>query len=59
MRRLKKRDEIEKTPSLEKGEEPDISPQTAAERAEERIFEESLRKGRIASGYRTKIGDKK
>jgi len=59
LRRLKRREEIEKTPSPEKGEEPDISPKTAAERAERRIFEESLRKGRISSGYRTKIGDKK
>jgi hypothetical protein len=41
------------------GEEPDISPEVAAERAEGRIFEESLRKDRIESGYRKKIGDKK
>ncbi len=59
MRRLKKRDVIEKTPSPEKGEEPDISPETAVERAEARIFKESLRKDKVASSYRIKIGDKK
>ena len=59
MRRLKKLDETERAPSLEKGEAPDISPETAAERAEANIFKESLRKGKVASSYRTKIGDKK
>jgi hypothetical protein len=44
---------------MEKGEEPSISPETAAERAEERIFAESLRKGKVAGGYRAKIGDKR
>jgi len=56
---LKRREEIERTPSPERGEEPDISPETAAERAEARIFVESLRKGKVTGGYRTRIGDKK
>ncbi len=59
MRLLKKRDEIEETTSSEKGEAPSISPETAVERAERRIFQESLRKSGIAGGYRKKIGDKK
>jgi hypothetical protein len=59
LRRLKRRDEAERTREPEIGEEPDISPEVAAERAEGRIFEESLRKDRIESGYRKKIGDKK
>lgn len=59
MRRLKKRDEADKTHVPDIGGEPDISPEVSAERAEGRIFEESLRKDKIASGYRTKIGGKK
>jgi hypothetical protein len=59
MRRLQSRVEGEKAHFPEKGEEPDISPEIAAERAEGRIFEESLRKDKVVSGYRTKIGDKK
>ncbi len=59
MRRLKRLDEAEKARMQEIGGEPDISPEVAAERAERRIFEESLRRDRIESGYRKKIGERK